>query len=140
MRRELAVTVCERQCTVGYTGHIPKHVDGASEYRETKDIGEIKLNGCWSGTGVRACIDEVLAGRQDRDDYLNTRSLLLTIRRKTRPKLLVTVWTAFDFQTTASPGMNMHSVEAWLRILPEVFKSPRFEEWQPNAFDEIFPP
>ena len=72
MRCELAVTVCERQRTVGCTSHIPEYVDGASEYRETKDIGEVKLNGCRSGTGVRACIDDsVLEGRQDRDDYLN---------------------------------------------------------------------
>ena len=71
MRRELAVTVCERQRTAGCTGHIPEHVDDSSESREIKDIGEVKLNGCRSGTGVRACIDKVLAGRQDRDDYLN---------------------------------------------------------------------
>ena len=50
--------------TVGCTGHILKHVDGLSECRETKDIGEVKLNGCRSGTGIRACIDEMLAGRQ----------------------------------------------------------------------------
>ena len=67
--------------TVGCTGHIPEHVDGPSEYRETKNIGEVKLNGCRSGTAVRACIGEVLAGRQDRDDYLNAQSLLLTTSR-----------------------------------------------------------
>ena len=47
------------------------------------------MNGRRSGTGVRACIDEVLAGREDRDDYLNAQSLLLTIS-KGKQKLVVT--------------------------------------------------
>ena len=72
-RRELRIhdmlqtgSVCERQRTVGCTGHIPEHADGPSEYRETKDIGEVKLNGCQSGTDVHACIDKVLAGQAGR--------------------------------------------------------------------------
>ena len=45
---------------------IPEHADDLSELRETEDTAGIELNGCLSNTGVRACIDEVLAGRQDR--------------------------------------------------------------------------
>ena len=47
------------------------------------------MNSCQSGTGVRACIDEVLAGRQDRDDYLNAQSLLLTISKE-KQKMVAT--------------------------------------------------
>ena len=45
---------------------IPEHEDNQSKSREPEDTAEIELNGCLSGTGVRACMDEVLAGRQNR--------------------------------------------------------------------------